>query len=192
MSVRDVAPAMAVPSRLGRCLALGAPAVPLLLSGCASKVSHSQTDSVVVDPTIGLTVLFSRALAPGADPGGGEMMRRPRWPERAVVAAGMALVLATGCASSSSFGTPPRVAGLTKLAVGQSTATDILLALGEPRGRGAARFPVDPQLRTVWFYEYLQAEGGRTDLSALIVFVREDRYEGYLWFSASQLIGKTE
>ena len=112
--------------------------------------------------------------------------------QRAMVAFGITLLLATGCASSSRFGTPPRIAALAQLTVGQSTPADILQALGEPRGRGAARFPVNPELLTVWFYEYLQAESGRTEMLALIVFVREGRYEGYLWFSSSQLLGKTE
>lgn len=120
------------------------------------------------------------------------MTRRPARRQGAVVAIGMVLMLATGCASSSHFGTPPRVAALAQLTVGQSTSADILQVLGEPRGNGAARFPVNPELRTVWFYEYLEAEGGSSKVSALIVFVRDGRYEGYLWFSSSQLYGKAE
>jgi hypothetical protein len=120
------------------------------------------------------------------------MTRRPARRQGAVVAIGVVLMLATGCAPSSHLGTPFRIAALTQLTVGQSTSADILQALGEPRGNGAARFPVDPELRTVWFYEYIEVERGRSQLSALIVFVRDGRYEGYLWFSSSQLYGKAE
>jgi hypothetical protein len=102
------------------------------------------------------------------------------------------LALTTGCASSARFGTPPRVEDLATLAVGQSSPAEILLALGEPRGHGGARFPLDPVLRPVWFYEYVQAEGGHTDLSVLIIFLRDDRYDGHLWFSASQLVHRAQ
>jgi len=120
------------------------------------------------------------------------MMHAIRWTSRAAVAVGLGLTLTAGCASSSSFGVPPRVAGLTKLMVGESSPADILSVLGEPRGKGAARFPVDPELRTVWYYDYVHSEGGRTELAALIVFLREGRYEGHLWFAGSQLVGKSE
>ena len=65
-------PPMLVPGLFARCLGLGGLAVLPLLSGCASKVNHIRTGSAVVDPTLGLTVLFSRALAPGTGQGLGK------------------------------------------------------------------------------------------------------------------------
>jgi hypothetical protein len=44
----------------------------LLVSACASKVSYPPTDSVVVDPTVGLSVVFFPDRAPGTRQGLGD------------------------------------------------------------------------------------------------------------------------
>jgi|SRR5215469_2083609 len=51
------------PQRAQR-VGLGALLILALVYGCASKVTYTRADSAVVDPTIGLTILSSPALAP--------------------------------------------------------------------------------------------------------------------------------
>jgi hypothetical protein len=51
---------------------------------------------------------------------------------------------------------------------------------------------MDPTPRTIWSYEYAEAEGQRIGLKMLLVFLNQDRYEGHLWFSAATLLERTE
>ncbi len=41
---------------------------------------------------------------------------------------------------------------------------------------------------TILYYEYMEAEGLRIGLKLLVVFLREDRYDGHLWFSSAELL----
>lgn len=70
---------------------------------------------------------------------------------------------------------------------GVSTAADVTRALGKPNGSGGFLFPTDKEHRTVWFYEKVrvQASGGKVDLQqdVLLVFFRDNRFDGFLWFS---------
>jgi hypothetical protein len=66
-----------------------------------------------------------------------------------------------------------------------------LVALGEPRGHGAARFTPDTPSREIWYYEYTEAAGSKISLKFLLVFFDKERYDGYLWFSSEQLLEKT-
>lgn len=100
----------------------------------------------------------------------------------------IAASLLFGCATTMRVGTPPRTDRLKELTVGVSTVSDVLRALGEPRGSGAARNSVVLEPRKVLYYEYTEVEGQRIGLKLLLVFVRDDRYDGYLWFSSAQLI----
>ena len=100
------------------------------------------------------------------------------------------LVLAAGCAAP-----PPMTIGyraplqnLDRLISEKSSVVDVREALGEPRGHGSARFSRDQPLRKVWFYEFLQIKGDQASVNILLVFFREDRYDGYLWFSAKELL----
>lgn len=79
---------------------------------------------------------------------------------------------------------------LEALEVGMSTPADVLLVLGEPRGHGMARFPVESGPRTLWFYEYVVVTGSRIEAQTLLIFFREERYEGHLWFSSAHLLQK--
>ncbi len=47
-----------------RCVGLGVLLILSLTYGCASKVTHTRSDSAVVDPTIGFTIVSSPVLAP--------------------------------------------------------------------------------------------------------------------------------
>ena len=42
--------------------------------------------------------------------------------------------------------------------------------------------------RTIWSYEYGEAEGAQLRLKILLVFFAQDRYDGYLWFSSDSTI----
>jgi hypothetical protein len=74
---------------------------------------------------------------------------------------------------------------LETLRVGASSIADVLLALGQPRGNGVVRFPVDPTPRQIWFYEQTRIdEEWRVHLKILLVFLRHERYDGHIWFSS--------
>ena len=95
-----------------------------------------------------------------------------------------------GCITTMPFGSPPRQGALERLKPGQSTAADVLLILGEPRGDGAVRWTPAVSSRKVWYYEYIEAGSGRADTKILLMFFDQDRYDGYLWFSSASLVGK--
>ena len=91
--------------------------------------------------------------------------------------------LSVGCMTIH-YGVNPHTERLADLKPGASTAADVLLTLGEPRGKGAAHLSPDLPLRDIWFYEYLEANGTDIDMKMLIVLMNGDRYDGYLWFSS--------
>ncbi len=104
---------------------------------------------------------------------------------------GMAvLVTLTGCS------TPPFSDGrlaptdkLTELTVGVSRKDDVRMALGEPRGPGATRHAHDrSDLRTIWYYEFIQLKGDQIGMKILLVFFDQEKYDGYLWFGAKELL----
>jgi hypothetical protein len=114
-----------------------------------------------------------------------------KWLVRSVV--GMAFLgLMTGCAPTMKYGSSPRTDRLETLRPGVSSTADVLLALGEPRGYGVARFPHDPQPLKIWSYEYTKAGDGRIDLKILLVFFSQERYGGHLWFSSAELLDVVE
>ncbi len=99
------------------------------------------------------------------------------------------LVLAAGCAVPLiSIGEQTQTQNLDRLVSERSTAADVSAALGEPRGYGRARYTKDQPLRNVWFYEFMQIKGDQVGVKILLVFFRGDRYDGYLWFSAKELL----
>ncbi len=126
------------------------------------------------------------------------------------------LVLLTGCASQLKWGSLPKIDGLKSLRVGVSTVSEIRETLGEPRGYGGLhhtadptpwirsyteasadriglKAPVDPTYRKIWFYEYAEATElnlyeYRIGLNFLLIFFLDDRYDGHLWFSATNLL----
>ena len=122
-----------------------------------------------------------------SDPGavGGLIFRG--WMGR-LVAGLTSLSLLMGCGPTIKFGSPPKIDRLGTLKPGISSMADVSVALGEPRGHGAARLSDSPEPRTIWFYEYVEAEGSRAALKMLLVFFNQQQYDGHLWFSSAQLI----
>ena len=127
----------------------------------------------------------------GADPKP-QIMSRPfpvwgRW-----LAALSLLVLATGCnVPPINIGYRVPVNNLENLISEKSSEADVRAALGEPRGYGSARFTKEQPLRKVWYYEFIQLKGEQVGLNLLLVFFRDDRYDGYLWFSAKELVRRS-
>jgi len=93
-----------------------------------------------------------------------------------------------GCITTIPFGSPPRQEALERLKQGQSTPAEVLLVLGEPRGNGVVRWTPASRPGKVWYYEYVVLGSQRADTKILLVFFDQDRYDGYLWFSAASLV----
>jgi hypothetical protein len=85
---------------------------------------------------------------------------------------------------SMRIGSPPRTDRLATLTPGVSRPADVLVALGEPRGRGVMRPSAALTPRTIWSYEYGEFEATQMKLKILVVFFAQDRYDGYLWFAS--------
>jgi hypothetical protein len=90
------------------------------------------------------------------------------------------------------YGSPPQVNQLGTLKPGISTKAEVLAVLGEPRGYGAARSRDYPQLREIWFYEYMETDGSRVSLKLMLVFFENDIYGAYMWFSSAGLMDTAE
>ena len=107
------------------------------------------------------------------------------------IAASIALLGAfTGCAPTITYGVKPQTDRLDRLIAGQSSAADVLLTLGEPRGKGVAHLTTELPLRDVWLYEFVQSDGKTVNLDMLIVFLLGDRYDGHLWFDSVDTMKK--
>lgn len=100
-----------------------------------------------------------------------------------ILAVGAIVSGLAGCVSVQ-YGTPPRVERLAALRAGETTPADVLLALGEPRGKGVARLAPDLPARQVWYYEYVKSEGGAVELKLLLILFSANRYDGHLWFGS--------
>jgi len=123
-------------------------------------------------------------------------VRRRDWPVLARVRqAVMAAVLAGACLAPGCASETVRSHALsqvdkldTALRRGVSTEVDVLGLLGEPDGGGEfAGFPeyLGPEPARAWYYENSSAELGtsvRERLGILVIFFRENTYEGYYWF----------
>jgi hypothetical protein len=96
-------------------------------------------------------------------------------------------VTATACASIE-WGVKPNTQNLARLTVGVSASSEILASLGQPRGKGAGRWAEVPEPREIWYYEYTKTDGSRVEMTMLLVFLKEGRYDGHLWFSSAQIV----
>lgn len=93
----------------------------------------------------------------------------------------MVAALSAGCITLQ-YGWQAPVERLKSLSPGISTSGEVLMALGEPRGRGIARYTREAAPRKIWFYEYLETDGKAVKIDFLIVFFEKEVYDGYLWF----------
>lgn len=93
-----------------------------------------------------------------------------------------------GCATKMTFGTLPKTEALGSLRPGSSTQDDVLKALGKPPSKGAFRALPDLKARSIWAYEYEEAEGTKSSQKVLLVYFDGEVFDGYLWFSSAQLI----
>jgi hypothetical protein len=123
---------------------------------------------------------------------------RPR--RRAWLAVGCAVLLAA-CGAP-----PPRHATAeafrdtrvleSRLQPGVSSMEEVRQLLGEPTGAGAVLLPGLPEApQQIWFYQDIEltdmkAVQDRLDLQVrqqvLIVFVRDQRFDGFMWFSNAE------
>ncbi len=96
------------------------------------------------------------------------------------------LLLVAGCGDfRMEVGRRPNLDPLeTSLRVGQSSSADVLAALGTPEGKGMAMLPIDAKPRMVWSYYYEEGSMKDDRRIFLFVFLIEDRYDGYMWFSS--------
>jgi hypothetical protein len=92
--------------------------------------------------------------------------------------------------TSITYGTPPKIDQLASLQLGVSNSDEVRQKLGEPRGYGAVRIEPSVPMRTIWFYEYEQGAGSRVNIQFLLVYLYQDHYEGYDWFSSGSLLQK--
>lgn len=96
------------------------------------------------------------------------------------------LLTVWGCGSPIiKFGRMPETSKLeTSLQPEISTRADVLKVLGVPRNSGGAMLPAHDSPRDLWVY-YLE-EGTFTDDRRIFLFVffKDDRYDGYIWFSS--------
>lgn len=98
-----------------------------------------------------------------------------------------ALVMMLSACTVIEFGSEPEISRLDDLKLRVSTQSDVLLALGQPRGEGAAEFnPQQGRPRDIWFYEYFRTANKDIDLSILIILFENGLYDGYWWFSSTE------
>ena len=95
-------------------------------------------------------------------------------------------IVTSGCVDMKyRVGTRPEPSVLEKnLNVGKSTSKEIIGALGRPDGKGAALFTMYSQPSELWSYYYEEGTTEEARRIFLFIFMNEDRYEGYMWFSS--------
>jgi len=94
------------------------------------------------------------------------------------------LVLMLGGCMTLEYGVMPQTDRLDELSIGESRQGDVLLVLGQPRGKGAADVSPEHDRRTIWFYEYVESDGQAVRLKMLLVYFVGEVYDGHLWFSS--------
>jgi len=117
------------------------------------------------------------------------MSRAGEIPIVVVLAAALTLTFAS-CSTSFTYGTQPKVAELAKLQRGVSTPDDVRRTLGDPRGKGAVRLSIGSA--DLWFYDYGEGDSSGSRVKYLMVFMRENAYDGYLWFDAETTLRARE
>ena len=105
-----------------------------------------------------------------------------------VLSLSMGLLAACGAAPVLDFGRPAPVGEISTLKMGVSTPEQVRALLGAPRGDGIVRLSKDVEPRTIWYYEYGQFKGSQVALKIVLVFFKDGRYDGHLWFSSKELV----
>lgn len=100
----------------------------------------------------------------------------------------VAVLSLVACAINARFGAAPRIDRLASLKRGESTEADVLLALGEPLGRGMARLSASAAPRKVLQFELRQVQGGIGRQTVLLVFLEGERFDGYVWYASKELL----
>ena len=92
----------------------------------------------------------------------------------------------TGCVNVTvRAGVKPNISALEKkLVQGVSTEQDIIKALGTPTGKGREMLPFMDAPRDTWTYYYEEGDMKDDRRLFLFVFVKNQRYDGYMWFSS--------
>ena len=95
-------------------------------------------------------------------------------------------IVTNGCVDMKyRVGTRPDPSVLeTKLHVGESTSEEVVQALGRPDGKGAAMFTMYSQPSQLWSYYYEEGTMEEARRIFLFIFLNDDRYDGYMWFSS--------
>jgi len=97
------------------------------------------------------------------------------------------LVLIAGCAPTITLGSMPKIASIPDLIPGVTTSSEVQSILGEPTAKGSSLWSIAPMTPVkLWEYEFTKTDGVKSDLTIVMIFFRDDRFEGYLWFSAEQ------
>lgn len=68
---------------------------------------------------------------------------------------------------------------------GVSTKADVITLLGEPDGSGGAQLPSSSHENDVWYYEASRASLSNMNQKILLVYFREEVFDGFMWFSNS-------
>lgn len=95
----------------------------------------------------------------------------------------LALLLASGCGITAKLGRMPDTSRLESLKLKTSTKSEVLEALGSPKGGGRSQFPPEERPRELWYYYYEEGTLKDSQRIFLFVFFDEGRYDGHLWFS---------
>lgn len=108
-----------------------------------------------------------------------------------LLALSLATILLAGCGEIKvRAGTPVATSMIeARLTLGQSTAEEVRQALGEPVGVGREFLPFHDQPRTVWSYYFEEGQvslssGGDSHRVFVWIFLKDARYDGYLWVSS--------
>ncbi len=94
------------------------------------------------------------------------------------------LALLLGGCVTVQYGVAPQTDRLGELSIGESRRGDVLLVLGQPRGKGAANVLPERDPRAIWFYEYVESDGKAVRVKMLLIYFDGDVYDGYFWFSS--------
>lgn len=71
----------------------------------------------------------------------------------------------------------------SKLIRGTSTKADVLKGFGKRNGSGTGLIPGDPMIREMWYYEDVKYSGSEANQKILLIYFKDDIYDGYMWFT---------